>query len=171
MEAPIQAQPSRPNAAIRPHSDWARRRALVVTPVGLAAAAFLSGCGGTLPVAGDGPTARVCGIGIGRAAATAGNGPVYVDASLRPPTNPIRAGAGSAPISIRVSQDCAIGAQVSVSDPKVIGVQAEIKAKDGADEVVAVNPLKRGRSTLTAHRPGVPSITVTFVIGPHAPLS
>jgi hypothetical protein len=58
-----------------------------------------------------------------------------------------------------------------VSNPAVIRVQNEIRAKDGAVEVAAVFPLSPGRATLTALRHGVPSIAVTFAVEPPVVLS
>lgn len=147
-------------------------RALAVAFL-LTVAPTLSACGGAplersarTTLGSDGPIISICGTNTGRAEALPGDGPVYIDASLHSPKKPISAVAGSSPIHVRVSQDCSTGAKVVVSNPAVIGVQDEIRAKDGAVEVTAVNPVRPGQSTLTARRRGVPPVTVTFAIEP-----
>src|SRR5262249_399244 len=144
----------------------ASKRTLAAACV-LVIASCLSAC---TPVEGgsDGPVFTICGTNTGRAVSVFGDGPVYIDASLHRPTKPVRAAAGTAPIHVRVSQDCSTGATVTVSSSAVIRVQNEIPAKDGAIEVAAIYPVSPGRSTLTALRRGARTITVIFTIEPRA---
>jgi hypothetical protein len=114
----------------------------------------------------DGPTQTICGFKIGRATHLAGSGPFDVDAAQHPPVAPIVAAAGSDSTHVRVSSDCAVGAKIVVSNRKVIAVQRESAAQDGADEVLSVVPLFAGRSTVTASRSGSKPIRIPFVVTP-----
>jgi hypothetical protein len=120
----------------------------------------LTGCGA------DGPIIGICGTNVGRAEDLAGDGPVYVNASSHAPGTPIVAAAGSDPMNVRVSSDCSLGARISVSNPRIIRASEEIRARDGADEVLSVYPLRAGSATLTAHRAGARPLILTFVVKP-----
>lgn len=129
-------------------------------------AVALTGCGTGGGGSADGPIVEICGINVGRAEVRPGDGPVYVNASSHVPSAPIVSASGSAPMNVRVSSDCSVGARISVSDPRVIRATEEVRARNGADEVLSVYPLRAGRATLTASRPGTKPLTLNFIVKP-----
>jgi hypothetical protein len=129
-------------------------------------AVALTGCGTGGGDPADGPIIGICGTNVGRAEVGPGDGPVYVNASNHAPSAPVVSASGSAPMNVRVSSDCSVGARISVSDPRVIRASEEIRAKNGAGEVLSVYPLHAGRAILAASRPGVRTLTITFVVKP-----
>ena len=146
-------------------TDEVSRVRTLVVPVAVSTvlALAVTACGTLSP---DGPIVPICGTNIGRASFTSGDGPFYIDATRQQRVSPVQAAAQSAPINVRVSGTCSEGAKVTVSDPHVIAVQDEIQAKNGAVEVILVSPISPGHATLTATKPGAPTITVIFAVGP-----
>jgi hypothetical protein len=136
----------------------------------LALVAVIGGCGGATglltPGGSDGPIMTICGTNIGRAEDMAGDGPFYVDASHGSPSASVRAAAGTSPINVRVSPDCAVGAEVSASNRSVIRPLSEIRSADHAQEVISVFPLAAGRAVLTIRRGRAKPVNVTFLVGP-----
>ncbi len=111
----------------------------------------------------DGPRKLICGTWIGRANNVAGSGPWFVDATKSAP-GPIVADARSSGTWLRLTNDCSHGATSSITNSAVIKVSSRIRAKDGRDEAVLVNPLERGSSTLMASRDGKLLTRVRFAI-------
>lgn len=142
--------------------------ALVRRGLGLLGVAALllsagSACGSTRiePI-----SATVCGVPIGRAEYSPGGGPVYLDLVRGTPTTAITAAAQSAPMSIRVSGNCAHGARYDVSDTAVIGVSPEVRAKDGGAVVLSVSPYRPGSSVIQFGPPAGASVSVTVEVRP-----
>jgi len=138
-------------------------RSAILVAVLLLASTAVAGCDEGMS---DGPIKDICGTNIGRATASVGSGPWYIDASRKSPSAPILVAADSSPMNVRVSPDCSTGAKVSVSGAAVINVMQEIQANDGADEVLLITPVAIGRSTVTIKREASKPITVKFIVQP-----
>ena len=141
-------------------------RGTVVAAVVCVAAATLTGCGAEKS---DGPRRQLCGMWIGRAATLTGSGPFFTDATSGPDPD-LHAAAGSNPMWVQVSDTCAQGALVKVSDPSIIAVSDTLLPPNTRDTTrpvaVAVTPKAVGHATLVAIMPGQAPQTVSFTIGP-----
>jgi hypothetical protein len=117
----------------------------------------------------DGPRIRICGEWIGQANMVIGL-TWYVDVTTpgeaKRPIKLPRTPQGHPGTWVRLSHDCAHGAEVRSTPSGVLAVSDAIRSSDGRDEAVRVTATRDGTATLTARVPGRPTRRLTFETRP-----
>jgi hypothetical protein len=125
----------------------------------LVIALFLASC----TTRASGPIKHVCGKAIGRAPELIGSGPFYLDA-VGDERSSLAAAAGASGTWLRVSSDCARGAELSVSPAHIVKIRSLVQAKDGKAVAVLVFPRHVGVTTILARRSGSTSHLIRVTV-------
>jgi hypothetical protein len=155
-----------------------RRRPLPV--LGVAAAACCVAVGGCSSGSGrshGGPNMTVCGQSISAAGITPGQS-WFVDATGSPPPNSISLPAPSpdaiaSGVWIRVSRDCTLGADVSITPNNAAKIDTSVRASGRGFAAVRLLASTNGSAKLHLSQSSGPSTTINLVIGsaPQSPVT